>query len=74
MGNRLDVDIQGAHNAGMKGILLLCGKYAGQSPVSLLLQRGINAKEILSGKYDKEIRAMMPEYTIDNILEIKRIL
>jgi len=74
VGNRLDIDIKGAHNAGMKGILLLCGKYAGQNPVSLLLQKGVSAEDILSGKHDVEIKSLMPEYSISNFNEIKKIL
>ncbi len=74
VGNRLDVDIKGAHNAEMNTILLYCGKYAGQNPISLLLQKGISANDILLGKYDKEIKALKPEYSIINFDEIKKIL
>jgi putative hydrolase of the HAD superfamily len=74
IGNRLDVDIMGAHNAGLKAVLMICGKYAGQTPQSLLLKRGIKGSNIMNGKYDTEIKKMTPEHTIRYLREIKDIV
>ncbi|MBS3168287.1 HAD-IA family hydrolase [Candidatus Woesearchaeota archaeon] len=74
VGNRLDVDVAGAHNANIQAILLYCGKYAGQTPQSVLLQRGVKANAILEGAFKQEIRKMTPEHTITNLRQLLEIL